>query len=110
MSYTYTDQNNNVYHISASEIRYVPVTAAESSSGVYSGGEKVSVRIQKEDFKQIAELINDLVNNSEGHTSKRTMGTSILNIRSDTGSKQIKLLRSKQRTELEQLLHDLKNS
>ncbi|QNJ98085.1 hypothetical protein [Constantimarinum furrinae] len=107
-TYTYTDQNNNVFDISPKEIRYVPITPVESSSGTYSGGEKVTVSITEEDFKEISELATELFQNTEVHTSKRTMGTSVLYATTENGSKRVTLLRSKQRGDLERVLNSLK--
>jgi len=76
--YQYTDQNNNIYTISETGIKYNPISPNESSSGVYSGGKKDSVVISKEQFIEISSLVNSLIQNTENQISRREMMTSVL--------------------------------
>ena len=78
MTYLYTDQNNNQYGISASEIKYHPIEPSESSSGYYDGGEKITVMITVEAFNKISNQADALLLASEAYTTARRMRTAIL--------------------------------
>lgn len=58
-SYKYFDGNNNTFIINDSLIKYVPVKAKESSSGIYSGGKAKQVKIKKEKFQQLVKLFEE---------------------------------------------------
>ncbi|MDT0556093.1 hypothetical protein [Patiriisocius hiemis] len=107
MDYSYTDQNNNSYYISETEIRYIPITPSESSSGVYSGGNKKNVSISKAQFSEISEKCDAIFNTPNLQTSQRRMMTSILRFSSSSESKKIILTPSEKRKELEHLLKEL---
>ena len=55
-SYKYFDGNNNTFIINDSLVKYVPVKAKESSSGVYSGGKAKQVKINIEKFQRLEKL------------------------------------------------------
>ena len=80
MTYLYTDQNNNQYNISASEIRYNPIEPSESSSGTYSGDEKITLKITPEAFKEISKQADALLLTSKEFTSARRMLTAIISV------------------------------
>lgn len=58
-SYKYFDGNNNTFIINDSLVKYVPVKAKESSSGIYSGGKAKRVKINKEKFQQLVKLFEE---------------------------------------------------
>lgn len=58
-SYKYFDGNNNTFIINDSLVKYVPVKAKESSSGVYSGGKAKQVKINKEKFQRLEKLFTE---------------------------------------------------
>ncbi len=107
--YFYLDQNNNSYSITENEIRYNPMTAKNSSSGVYNGGEKATVTLTKEQFIDIAQRAETLLQNKDYHANKREMLTAVLS----TERKEIVIKRflkkSELRTQLETLLKTLLN-
>ncbi|PKA83524.1 hypothetical protein ATE92_1679 [Ulvibacter sp. MAR_2010_11] len=106
--YYYTDQNNNVYKISVSEVKYDPISPEESSSGVYSGGEKAIVPISEKTFKEIALLAEALQTDTISHIKHREMRTSILLTEKGGKDTSRAILRpSEKRTALENLLRDL---
>lgn len=106
MNYSYTDQNNNSYYISENEIRYVPISPSESSSGVYSGGTKKSVSISKTQFSEISKKCDAIFNTPNLQTNQRRMMTSILRFSNSSESKKIILKTSEEREELEYILKE----
>jgi hypothetical protein len=106
MNYSYTDQNNNSYYISENEIRYVPISPSESSSGVYSGGTKKSVSISKTQFSEISKKCDAFFNAPNLQTNQRRMMTSILRFSNSSESKKIILKTSEEREELEYILKE----
>lgn len=58
-SYKYFDGNNNTFIINDTLIKYIPVKAKESSSGIYSGGKAKQVKINKEKFLQLVKLFEE---------------------------------------------------
>lgn len=109
MNYSYTDQNNNSYYISENEIRYVPISPSESSSGVYSGGTKKSVSISKTQFSEISKKCDAIFNTPNLQTNQRRMMTSILRFSNSSESKKVILKTSEERKELEYILKELCN-
>lgn len=108
MIYFYTDQNNNTYTISSSEVRYDPITPKESSSGVYSGGEKAVVPITQKTFRKIVQLAETLQQDTLSHIDRREMRTAILLAESNGKDiSRVILLPSEKRSALEKLLEEL---
>jgi phosphoribulokinase len=108
IQYFYTDQNNNTYTITSAEVWYDPVTPNESSSGVYSGGEKAVVPISEDTFAEIVLLAEDLQKDSLNHIDRREMRTAILLTEKDGEDiSRVILKPSENRTSLEKLLIDL---
>lgn len=73
-TYTYIDGNNNTYTIRPDSIFYKPVTPAESSSGIYSGGEPKAVKLSAEQFAKIEAMIKAIWKDKKIHCDKREMG------------------------------------
>jgi hypothetical protein len=107
-SIQYSDQNNNRYSITSSSFKYDPITPNESSSGVYSGGDPVQVVLSREDYNNILNLAERIMETSEGKDVKREMLTSVLVISEEGKTRQAILKRSDERSELEDLLQELK--
>jgi hypothetical protein len=55
--HAYLDGNNNTYEI-GDRLVYIPITPAQSSSGMYSGGEPKSVALDAEHRAAILELFD----------------------------------------------------
>lgn len=106
MTYLYVDQNNNRFQITASEIRYIPITASESSSGQYDGGDKATVAISEKTFKEISNLA-EAVFVSEGITTQRRMLMSVLSVYKDGENKHVIVTPSEERKQLETALREL---
>ncbi|MAP55467.1 hypothetical protein [Altibacter sp.] len=106
--YTYTDMNNNTYHISGNKVRFDPVTASESSSGYYSGGTPFACILSEKSFLQIASLAESLLDASETHRTKRAMRTAILSSTENGSRRSVILAPSEARETLETLLASLR--
>jgi hypothetical protein len=104
MTYFYTDQNNNQYSISASEIRYNPIEPSESSSGTYSGGTKITMKLSPEGFREISKQADALLLTSAGYSSARRMLTAIISVTKAGKTKRGILNPSEERTKFEVLL------
>lgn len=113
---TYTDQNNNRFFISSEIIRYQPITAIESSSGTYDGGEKKFVSISHQTFISLVRIAKEIASDTASHSDQRRMTTSVISIKNKTSSnedvinepaRRFTLNRSALRTQLEQQLRAL---
>ncbi len=77
-SYLYIDGNNNDYEICGDSIIYTPVTAIESSSGEYSGGNQKRVKISTEQFQKIESIIKLILKDKINLIEDRLMGCGTL--------------------------------
>jgi hypothetical protein len=100
----YTDQNNNTYSVSATQISYCAIRPENSSSGTYSGGSDRQVNISKEQFKRINCLAERLFKDSSSHAERREMRTTILKKSKSLKEKKAILYPSDKRTEFEDIL------
>ncbi len=80
VSFKFADGNGNKYTISQEKIIYEPISAAESSSGVYSGGEKKTGMIKSTVFYNLFLDSYGIINNTDLHIRYREMGSYLLNI------------------------------
>ncbi|MBS4013013.1 MAG: hypothetical protein KGZ97_04530 [Bacteroidetes bacterium] len=76
----FIDQNNNSYEISPDLIKYIPIKPAESSSGIYSGGDSKEVKIGTDDFMNLFFLAENALNNGQLHLIKRIKTSSVIKI------------------------------
>ena len=104
---SYTDQNNNRYTVTESVLKYDPITPAESSSGTFSGGDPLNIKITKNDFEAITNLAEEILS-TESRDNKREMLTSVLTIKKGAESRTVILKKSKDRMNLEEMLQKLK--
>jgi hypothetical protein len=105
-TYYYTDQNNNSYSITASEVIYNPVKASESSSGYYDGGEPARAGITTETFQKISKMTETLLLNTEAFAKQREMRTAILSVSKNKQTIRAILKPSKERSAFEDLLQN----
>ncbi len=82
-NYEYADGNANVYVITPTELKYIPVTPEESSSGTYSGGEPKNIAITPAQFQTLEALFEKALSNTETHMENRVMMSGLV---SRTGS------------------------
>jgi hypothetical protein len=100
----YTDQNNNTYSVSATQISYRAIRPENSSSGTYSGGSDRQKTISKDKFKKITSLAEQLFDDSSSHAVRREMRTAMLNIGPTGKEQKVILYPSAKRTEFEEIL------
>jgi hypothetical protein len=77
-SYEYIDGNGNLYAISKTSIVYDPITAEESSTGTYSGGEAYTAFIEEKQFNDIEATFKKCIEDQNGQTNTKKMGTGTL--------------------------------
>jgi hypothetical protein len=82
-NYEYADGNANVYVITPTELKYIPVTLEESSSGTYSGGEPKNIAITPAQFQTLEALFESALKNKDAHIANRVMMSGLV---SRTGS------------------------
>jgi hypothetical protein len=104
----YTDQNNNVFNITAQKITYRAVQPEYSSTGYYSGGLDFEVPIQKDDYNSIKQLVTEILNDTTSHAVKREKTIAVLEVVTKNNSNKVLLKPSIRRDALDNLLHSLK--
>jgi len=71
--YHYSDGNANEYILTTSELKYIPVKPANSSSGMYDGGDPESAAITKNQYKKIQTLFDKALDNPGIQIQNRVM-------------------------------------
>lgn len=79
-SYIVFDGSRNKYIITENSLEYIPVKPAESSSGVYSGGEYVKKSLTAEEYKSIVELMAKAMADKEIQTDTLSKGNPIITV------------------------------
>jgi hypothetical protein len=78
--YTFADGSGNVYTITPTTVSYSPVQPHSSSSGTYSGGEPKSIKITREQFRQLEVLIEKSVGNPAIQLDHRTKRSGLITL------------------------------
>jgi hypothetical protein len=84
--YIYSDGSGNSYHISGKNdriIEYRPVEPASSSSGYYSGGSYLKIKVNSNQYNDIISSINKAVLNQSIHIKDRVMMSGLISIKKD---------------------------
>jgi hypothetical protein len=76
----YSDGNGNLYIISDNLVEYIPVEPAESSSGLYSGGEYAKKIIQQSSYDEIKSLFIDAIRDTSNHITERVKTSGFIEI------------------------------
>jgi hypothetical protein len=71
LSYRYADGSANVYEFRGNTVAYLPVTPAESSSGLYSGGDPKTVTIGVADQEKLVQLLEQALAATAQHQIAR---------------------------------------
>lgn len=77
-SYEYADGSSNLYRITETELKYVAITAVESSSGSYSGGKNKTVSLTSSQYNSLQSLFERAIKNTDVHIQNRIMMSSIV--------------------------------
>ncbi len=102
----YLDGNGNKYSITPVSIIYDPITAAESSTGMYDGGEPYTISISVIEFEILQETAMNCINKKEGIIENRIKGSGMLII--EPGNKIFIFdMNSTQRAELENTIQSI---
>lgn len=103
----YTDFNNNLFDILPHSLTYKAIKAAQSSSGIYSGGEDRNLELPEGVFEQIVHKARAIAADTSLHLSQRRMLTAILLLEEEAASRRYIIGRSPAQAELEALLQTL---
>jgi hypothetical protein len=71
--FAYIDGNNNTYEI-GERLEYIPITKAQSSSGMYSGGDPKSVPLDAEQRAALIALLDQIVGDTPNVIADRPKG------------------------------------
>ncbi len=71
ITYEYADGSANLYLLTEKELRYVPVTPEQSSTGMYSGGDPKTVTISSDQFNELKGLLENALTNTSIHIPDR---------------------------------------
>ena len=74
-NFEYADGNGSVYFISNSSLEFKPITAKESSSGIFNAGEPFKIKIELTQFEFLKSVFEKSINNKIGQTGQRNKGT-----------------------------------
>jgi hypothetical protein len=69
--YEYADGSANLYLLTPTHLRYLPVTPENSSTGMYSGGAPKTVSITESQFNQLKKLFDGALDNPAIHITDR---------------------------------------
>jgi hypothetical protein len=86
----YADGNGNSYIVTPGEtitLEYNPIKPAQSSSGVYDGGEYVKKEISETEYQAIVGAIKSAVKNKSVHLQNRPLGSGKILIETENGKK-----------------------
>ena len=78
--YVYSDGNGNRYEFSKNSFQYFPVKPAESSTGIYDGGDPVKNQPDPDLFANITSLIDQAWEAKADHSPEREKGTGKIEI------------------------------
>jgi hypothetical protein len=105
--YEYSDGNSNLYVLTASELKYIPVKPENSSSGMYSGGDAKSKNITSSQYDELHTLFEEVFTKTVIHIENRVMMSG--QITSVEGSTKKKCILKPSSPEIAQIEEALKN-
>ncbi len=109
-TYEYADGSANRYLLSQTALSYIPITPAESSTGLYIGGESKTVLVTPDQFIELKSIFDNALDNTSIHIPDR-MKTSGLITKIEAGNKKQCILRPNctEMKEIEEKLKDTLN-
>lgn len=72
------DGSNNRYRVGQTVVFYDPVTPAESSSGLYSGGEPAALALKKTEQVELSRLLDRCLQATDGKIAERVKGSYLI--------------------------------
>lgn len=73
----FADKNGNLYQIYKNKLVYQPVRSAQSSSGMYDGGEAFVKPLKDADYKLIVQLFEAAAKNKTAQIQNRVKGSGV---------------------------------
>lgn len=70
-TYEYADGSANLYLLTQTQLRYVPVKPENSSTGFYSGGDPKTVSITQSQYDELKKLFDGALSNTDIHITDR---------------------------------------
>jgi hypothetical protein len=108
----YADGSANRYRIwsdgDGASFEYDPVTPAESSTGMYSGGDPRAGKVDATTLASIWQQVRDLEANTAQHTAERGKGTGAFTITDPSGERAFIVDRTPQLVAFDDLLAGMK--
>lgn len=83
----YVDGTGNQYAVTGGTLEYAPVMAKESSSGVYSGGEKRQIDLSAAQSEEIKKLFDEAFADTEGQIENRELLSGYIEVKLKEGRK-----------------------
>lgn len=111
--YEYADGAGNLYIINLKSIEYRPITKAQSSSGIYSGGQPQTVKIDSVQYQTISMMLDRALNLKSIQVGDgklgRAKGTGLISKQTKNRPVQTQVIamESLERREIEAFLHRL---
>ncbi|TGN06985.1 hypothetical protein [Leptospira ilyithenensis] len=82
-TYQYLDGNGNRFLVSGDSkktIQYIPITAEQSSSGTYSGGDPVTKIINEKEYSVLADYFNKALDQKKIRIQNRVKGSGFVSV------------------------------
>ena len=70
-TYEYADGSANLYLLTNTQLRYVPVKPEESSTGMYSGGDPKTVNVSPTQYEELKKQFDAALGNTDIHITDR---------------------------------------
>lgn len=110
MKYTYVDGSGNSYQIKDNHLKYSPMTADQSSSGTYDGGDPWSRELSKIDLMRIVDVVERAIWSSADQIDHRSMGSgTIIKVLGDQRTTVYLKMGSESNVEVIELMRGFKN-
>jgi hypothetical protein len=74
----YIDQNNNSWEISKESIQYKGISTNQSSSALYSGGKNRNIIISPQQYSELQQMAQAVLEDKTAQLDNRNMGSAIL--------------------------------
>lgn len=110
MKYTYVDGSGNSYQIKDNHLKYSPMTADQSSSGTYDGGDPWSRELSKIDLMRIVDVVERAIWSTSDQIEHKAMGSgTIIKVLGDQRTTVYLSMRSESNEEVVALMRGFKS-
>ena len=109
--FEYADGSGNLYTLDGHTLSYDPVEPEESSSGMYDGGDPVTVELDKDDVGKLIALFEKGIAETDQHQENRAMGTGMIFYKEEGKDMSVILkMNAEVKDEIESYLRELTSS